>query len=495
MPTAKKFILPPGRSTIGKPESWPLPPDAARILARVGPTAIPILCLGSRGTAFLRIATTLHRASGRSRLVRIDVRNEPLTALLALPPGRVGSYLTIALDGLEALDIDGQRILSSYLDDAAPRLVSGTTATTEELSDRLPEDLFTQLSLVNVTAPALRERRGELPQLAAERLEMLAAELEVGSVPRLTPDAQNALAAHDWPGDVTELDALLLEVLLRENPEDPVDLADLRFRHAASASTERPSPHPAPGPGSEPRPRIVVPATSKPPDPPSDATPHPDPEEGPARRTRSECGGLDALESVAVELAHQLKNPLVTVKTFISNAARMDEAETARFREIALEGIDRIDGPIDQILDFSRLPKSMDETVEISERLRRAFGECGAILESKAVVVEGLPVSSLSARGAGSNVDFALETLSRHVAETIEPQGLLTISRPSEDVMRLHYRESGASTHLRGVTGDPESSFPLALLLVRGALTRMGGGLRTSHGQNEVTIELTFTPA
>lgn len=484
MPTAKKFILPSGRSTIGKPESWPLPPEAARILARVGPTSIPVLCLGSSGTAFTRIATTLHRASSRARLVRIDLRRDPLPRLLELPEGRVADYLTLALDGLEALDDESQRWLAAYLDGSAPRLICAARGTLEELTAALREDLLSLLSTVTVDAPALRERRDELPRLADERLRVLAAELEVEPAPVLSPAAHSALAAHDWPGDVTELDGVLLDVLLREEPSAPADADDLRFRERATSDASRePYRPPVPTPPAHGSPSIPAPPSAPPTSPTAPAPP------------ADETGALDALESVAVELAHQLKNPLVTVKTFIANAARMDEAETSRFREIALDGIDRIDGPLDQILDFSRLPNSTDETLEVSERLGRAFGGCRAVLDGKQITVEGLPPTRLSARGTSANVDFALETLCRHVADTIEPHSILAVSRPGSDVVRLHYRESGASTHLRGVTGDPESSFPLALLLVRGALTRMGGGLRTSHAHNEVTIELSFMPA
>jgi hypothetical protein len=85
-----------------------------------------------------------------------------------------------------------------------------------------------------------------------------------------------------------------------------------------------------------------------------------------------------------------------------------------------------------------------------------------------------------------------MECLARHLVESIEPGSTLEIRRPRPEGLSLVFRESGTSTHLRGVTGDPAGSFPLALLLVRGALERMDGTLQASHDDNEVTIELTF---
>ncbi len=482
MPTATKLILPAGRSSIGKPESWPLTPDASRVLARVARSSIPLLCLGSTGTAFTRIATSVHRASGRTRLERIDLGGEGPGAILGLPRGSVASYLTVALDGIEHLDRDGQDALASYLEGSAPRLVSATLVPLDGLAQDFRDDLLAQLAIVTVEAPALRERAADIPRLAEERLALLSAELDVAPSPELTAGAREALTQHDWPGDVTELDAILLAALLREEPSAPIAAEDLLWRGrptqpTPSARTSTPPPAPEP-PTFALRPLEPAPTA---------------PDETPLATVASEP--LDTLESVAVELAHQLKNPLVTVKTFVSNASRLDDEEMNRFREIALEGIDRIDGPLDQILDFSRLSASTEDTLEVSAQLTQCLQSSAAALDAKGIMVHGVPPTRLSARGSRDNLDFAVSTLCRHISDTIEPHSILTISRPASDLVVLHYRESGASTHLRGATGDPDSSFPLALLLVRGALTRMGGGLRTSHAQNEVTIELSFTPA
>lgn len=473
MPKAPNLILPAGRSSLGKPESWPLRPDAARILARIAPTAIPVLCIGTSGTAFARVAHAIHRASGRAALERVDLTRGDVRGLLRLPRGTPTAHLTLALDGIEALDADGRRWLASYLEHSSPRLVSASRTGTDDLERAFEPDLLSQLAVVTISLPGLAARAHELPALAEDRLRTLAAELAVEPVPTLSTDAAEALSRHDWPGDVTELDAVLLAALLRENPSDPIRATDLAWRRAAptpSAPAAAPSSEASPTERDRPTLPTIPPVAA-------------------------ELGPLESLESVAVELAHQLKNPLVTVKTFVANASRMDDDERRRFREIALEGIDRIDGPLDQILDFSRLGASTDDSLQIATELETALEPLLPSLREKGVVIQGLPATSLPARGSRPNLEFALRTLWRHVADAIEPHGILTLSRPASDVVLVRYRESSAAANLRGATRDPDSSFPLALLLVRGALTRMGAGLRTSHAQNEVTIELSFTPA
>jgi two-component system, NtrC family, response regulator AtoC len=102
------------------------------------------------------------------------------------------------------------------------------------------EDLYWRLNVVAVKLPPLRDRREEIPALAAHflaRYARLRPEL-----PRLTlaPDALEALSAHRWPGNVRELEhAIERAVVLAEGPEihEP-DLPDL-VRATPAPTAER----------------------------------------------------------------------------------------------------------------------------------------------------------------------------------------------------------------------------------------------------------------
>jgi DNA-binding NtrC family response regulator len=63
------------------------------------------------------------------------------------------------------------------------------------------EDLYFRLNVVPITAPALRERREDIPLLIDSMLGKLAP--EGGAT--LTEQTRAALMAHDWPGNVREL--------------------------------------------------------------------------------------------------------------------------------------------------------------------------------------------------------------------------------------------------------------------------------------------------
>ncbi|RKX57216.1 MAG: hypothetical protein DRP28_06915 [Thermodesulfobacteriota bacterium] len=67
------------------------------------------------------------------------------------------------------------------------------------------EDLFYRVSVFPVTLPPLRERREDIPMLAAHFLKKSAGKLKRPAA-RLTPHAMNLLSQFDWPGNVRELE-------------------------------------------------------------------------------------------------------------------------------------------------------------------------------------------------------------------------------------------------------------------------------------------------
>jgi DNA-binding NtrC family response regulator len=66
------------------------------------------------------------------------------------------------------------------------------------------KDLFYRLNVIDVHAPPLRERRADVPVLVSAFLAQIAAR-QGRPVPTLEPSAVAALAAHDYPGNVREL--------------------------------------------------------------------------------------------------------------------------------------------------------------------------------------------------------------------------------------------------------------------------------------------------
>ncbi|HET7268320.1 MAG TPA: sigma-54 dependent transcriptional regulator [Oleiagrimonas sp.] len=101
---------------------------------------------------------------------------------------------------------------------------------------RFRQDLFYRINVIELDVPPLRERRGDVPQLADIMLERLAAE-NGGVRARLEPAAAQALAGYAFPGNVRELENIL-ERATAMCDDDCITVVDLMLPVAGS----RPSP-------------------------------------------------------------------------------------------------------------------------------------------------------------------------------------------------------------------------------------------------------------
>ncbi|MBU6247522.1 MAG: sigma-54 dependent transcriptional regulator [Xanthomonadaceae bacterium] len=93
------------------------------------------------------------------------------------------------------------------------------------------QDLFYRINVIELRVPPLRERRGDVPLLAAHILRQLAA--KSGMAPgRLLPAAQQALDDYDFPGNVRELENVLERAMAMSDGES-IDAADLMLPQRA----------------------------------------------------------------------------------------------------------------------------------------------------------------------------------------------------------------------------------------------------------------------
>jgi two-component system response regulator PilR (NtrC family) len=94
------------------------------------------------------------------------------------------------------------------------------------------QDLFYRINVIELRVPPLRERREDIPKLAARVLERLGQ--SSGTAPaRVTPEALKALLSYDFPGNVRELENVLeRSVAMCENGSITAD--DLRLSPRSS---------------------------------------------------------------------------------------------------------------------------------------------------------------------------------------------------------------------------------------------------------------------
>jgi len=103
---------------------------------------------------------------------------------------------------------------------------------------RFRHDLYYRINVIELRVPPLRERRGDLPQLAGAILDRLARS-QNQKPPVLSPPALDALAGYSFPGNVRELENILERALALADG-DTIDASDLRLPAPKPASVLQP---------------------------------------------------------------------------------------------------------------------------------------------------------------------------------------------------------------------------------------------------------------
>ena len=120
-------------------------------------------------------------------------------------------------------------------------MVAATNADLESLVEqgRFRRDLFYRLGAARLALPPLRERKDEIPALAALFLARSARECQRSGL-RLGDDFIAALLLHDWPGNIRELSNEIRRVVAMAPDGETLTCAAPRRRDIAARWNARP---------------------------------------------------------------------------------------------------------------------------------------------------------------------------------------------------------------------------------------------------------------
>ena len=104
----------------------------------------------------------------------------------------------------------------------------------EVRSGAFRQDLYYRLNVIELRMPALRELCDDIPRLAAAILARHAAD---GRAPRLSAQAEAALQAYHFPGNVRELENILERAMALVSDEE-ITVADLQLPDERAVAQE-----------------------------------------------------------------------------------------------------------------------------------------------------------------------------------------------------------------------------------------------------------------
>ena len=212
--------------------------EVFRAIGRLSRSSMTVLINGESGTGKELVARALHRHSPRASKAFIALNTSAFTADLL--ESELFGHEKGSFTGADAQrrgrfeQADGGTLFLDEIGDMSPQLqtrllrvlaegefyrvggqipvrvdVRVIAATHQDLSERVKqglfrEDLLHRLNVIRIEVPPLRARRDDIHELLHFYLSSAASELGV-EAKILTKEAEMALVAYDWPGNVRQL--------------------------------------------------------------------------------------------------------------------------------------------------------------------------------------------------------------------------------------------------------------------------------------------------
>jgi signal transduction histidine kinase len=305
----------------------------------------------------------------------------------------------------------------------------------------LPARLAPRLHVSHVDVPAIETLDAEALRRLAERVLARLAQRAGTAPPVLDAGALATLRAHHWAGDRLEFEAVLARGFLLAREVLGADHLALPPSAPVSSETTRAEPP---------------------------------------------AGGLSEarLEYLMAILAHELRNPLVTIKTFTGHLpALLDDAELRdRFAGLADDAIARMDAALENLVAFTRLGPPRPEAVSLQPVLDAVVDELAPAWRERALHLERVGNAGTACFADPEHLTYGLRNLLSGVAEEANPEAGVVIDTSVNGVVGVRFATGTAASRLRELLAAEDEAaltdptfLPLALTLARTVLERSGG--------------------
>jgi DNA-binding NtrC family response regulator len=475
------------RDEVGRYLDFPRIPAFTSVLAKkYALTSLPILIQGEMGCGQERVARAIYYLNDQagtwtavyiSGISRYDLLQQ-LSRVFGTE-SEPSQRITLFLSGVEALDLLSQASLLEFVEREEERgkrfwLLSSSRVDLLEKVYRgeFLHSLYYCLATLTLGLPPLRERQGDIPLLVSLLGKEYGDRLGLGNV-SFSSDAMDRLCNYLWFGNLDELEAVIARTLATCG-KSVVQASDVVLG-IPDESRESLSPKAREVAMFDEREAKETSSVSN---------------KESSRVKQSSNGDYRGVRIFINELAHELKNPMVTIKTFAQLLGdRFDDAIfRARFRETVGGDIERMDDLLEALLDFSRFSHPTVEKIHLYRPL------CGVVEEIGPECVKREATVRWVRRGERAEVcvdeaqlRYAFKNILQAALTQVSPKSDIEIDVEGEGRVGVAYvREAdhiSSFAHYLDLssTAVAEEALPLRILLAKILLERNGGGLEVNH--------------
>lgn len=495
--------------------------------------ALPLLLRGRPGSG--RSLLGLHAEctrGGAAPILRIDARDladiDALARRIASARDSAGAPgRTLWLDEVDALSFTAQRGLAEWIRHESPpgRDASGipsaplrwiATAGPGGLEDRLEPVLLQAFAPLVVSVPPLDPRRGELARIAEYTAREWAQRI-IGPPRAFAPGALEALAEEPWWGGRAEVEAVLRSTLASTR-RNPIEASDLRFPGEPDAASPSTAPRLAPDePGPFRRPASFGTLPTDPALDPSaelttlserwiaeqppvatSATGVPSRQRPQGTRPEAATPGADpSWRKLARSLSHEIRNPLVSIRTFTELLSEhyADATFRARFKELVGKDVAHIQDVVSLLSKAAERDRLVSGPVDVSALIDRLLAaRRDRIGQSRLVVLTELERDAPQALADLDALETALTGLVDRALDSLPERGdlfmathRLTRSGDGRPRLRVLLRHRNPQAEGMGGELDPVHHI-LEYVLAETIIAALGGRLTIDPTQGPDTL-------
>ncbi len=378
-------------------------PEARRVIQGALNNNAPVLIIGEPGTPKELVGRIIHYNGPQSKRAFIKLNCRTSQDL----PAEIGEAGTLFIEDIEKMGPGLQNKLFEILEEnrGEIRLITTSSIDLKERAYQLnfPDTLLYRLDIIPLRLLPLRDRTRDIPDIINEVMEERCLSMRLERR-QLSKEAVQCLLNYYWPGNLLELEGVISRsiaistsrVLLKEDIIfDFEEKRSLPLKEGSSVEV---------GVSDELRP--------------------------------------DPIDLLLAELAHEVKNPLVAIKTFTQLLSdRFDDPNFRNnFYQLVKQDVDRINNLIEGLLTYTKIKEPVFKRKRIDNTIDEILEEKTELLKEKGIEVirdfdRDLPEITMDE----DQIKYALTNILAKAINTMEG-GLIYIRAKSSDVNREDQR-------------------------------------------------------